>query len=310
MDIPLLNDALEHNVVQVKIPDSETYNKILNDMVIAFMGKNKHCTTEAATEKYCRKKLNSAITGFKPDGSPWRNAPGKFDDDWYDILRKRLRMLRYDVDKKKYISNNRSVTGAIKALKKEYSKKKKAEVTKEFEETEEELNKMLTLREKALLEEFKKQFRKDFPVSTTIIDDLMMTRLGMMYILSLRDYNNLEITNGLTNEIIKLSESLGLSGKQRISQLDQDRSGTLNQLVEIYNETKNSFIDIEKEYKMEELKLIVNAIERGTLDEFLGMDYVRRLYGDYLNGKPVTFNALKKYVENWIRESNEQNPEE
>ena len=289
--MPTLNDALDAGVVQAHLPDADTYNKILNDMVLAFMHKNKSCSTENSTERYCRAKLNMAITGFKEDGTPWRKAPGDRDDDWYTILKKRLRMLRYDLDKKKYISNNRSITGALDLLKKDKKEKK--------EDIEQEENKPLSLREKSLLNDFKESFRKDFPMSTTVIDDLMMNRLGMMYVLSQRDYENLEITNGLTNEIIKLADNLGLSGKHRITQLETDRSGTIEQLIEIYNETRKNYIDIEKEYKLEEIKLILNAIDRGTIDEFLGMDYIRRLYGDSLNGEKVTYDALKKYLANW-----------
>lgn len=307
-----LRDILKENVVQVKLPDADTYKKILDDMVMAFLHQFKGCETEASTEKYCKNILDTCITGYKKDGTVWKRAPGKPDEDWYTILKKRLKMHRYDLDNKKVISNNRykiprkDVRDLIQG---NYKTKTSKEIKEDIEDSLKPAS-GLTLREKALLESFKEEFRRDFPMSTTVIDEMMMNRLGMLYVLSQRDYENLELTAGLTNEIIKLAESLGLAGRQRISQADQDRSGTINELIQIYKETKGQYFDIEQKFKIEELKLIVNAIERGTLEEFLGMDYIRRLYGDTIDGEPVTFEKVKEYVERKIKELNFADTEE
>lgn len=303
-DIPELRKILDNKILQVKIPDADTYNKILNDMVIAFYHKTKSCQTEQETEKYCRNVLNTCITGFKKDGMVWNRAPGRKGDDWFTILAKRLKLFRYDIEKRAYIDNNRVKKNLTSKIEKEYNKKEITDARDFANKITNEFGKELTLREKTLLNDFKEKFRKDFPMSISIIDDMMMNRLGLMYVLSQRDYEGLEITSGLTNEITKLAESLGVSGKQRLSLFDQDMNGTLEQLIDVYKETKKSYLDIDKEFKTEELQMIVNAIERGTIDEFMGMDYIRRLFGNMLNDNPLTLKTLKEYLKS-LKESDE-----
>lgn len=285
-----LDEKLHPAIIPVEIPDSRTKNKILNDMVMAFIGNREGCETERSTEKYCKSVLETCTTGFKPNGVPWKRMPGKLGDDWYDILRKRLRIYKYDIDQKIMTVKSKKV---VEKIKEKYGlKNSKKDIGEETMDSVDDF----TISEKIRMKEFKADFLKDFPTNVSVVDDVMVDRLAFMKIMNERDYNQIEVTKDLTKEIITLAESLGVAGKQRIVQHDRDRSGTLDELVNIYEETKKEYIDIDKEYMLEELNLISNAIHRGDLQEFLGMFWIRTLFGNEIEGKPINVKNVDKFL--------------
>jgi len=292
-----LADRTHPKVRNIEFPDKATYDRILNDMVIAFLHSRVGCETEESTDKYCRNVLATCKSGFRTNGDIWKNAPGKPSDDWYEVLRKRLRIYRYDIDNRRLIPGNTKKTSIKLQEKFGLKKPDKKDLSTAFDATDSPISKQsLSASEKVQMEDFKEAFLKDFPIKKSVVDILMMNRLAFMYIMNKRDYDNIEITRFLTDEIIKLSESLGVSGKQRVSQDDKDRSGTIDELVSIYKKTKEEYIDIDVEYMREELLLISNAIHRGTLEEFLGMSYVKRLFGYTIDGENISLKTIDKWL--------------
>jgi len=282
-----LADKRVANIRRISFPDKASYDRVLNKMVLAFIGQIKGCETEKSTEQHCREVLDVCMSGFRKDGSVWKKAPGLPQDDWYEVLRKRLKVYKYDIDNKRIIAGNTKKT-SIK-LKEKFTLKSDSSSgssPKPPHPSE------LSVSDKVKMEQFKEDFLNDFPIKSSIVDTLMMNRLAFMYVMNEKDYENVDITKFLTEEIIKLSDALGVSGKQRVNQEAKDRQGTIDELIEIYKKTKLEFIDIDKEYKIEELSLISNAVHRGSLPEFVGMSYVRRLYGGEIENKKLNIENL------------------
>lgn len=291
----ILSDKYHPSIVTVDISE-EDYKRVLNEMVIAFIRKRKDCETEAKTRKVCKSILDACITGVKSDGKPWKNAPGRTSDTWYDVLKKRLRVHKYDMDTKSLIYNHQNDTSSNIREKFKLDKEKREE--KKLIESSEKDDGDLSLEEKMLMEQFEEKFKNDFPASITVVDSLMIKRLAYLSVMHFREQTDGDVSKNLTDDIIRISESLGVAGKQRINQHDKDTSGTLEELISIYKKTKSEYIDIDKEWRIEELTLISNAIHRGDLQEFLGMSWVRRLMGSTIEGKDLSVENL----DSWLRD--------
>jgi len=279
-------------IKQIKIPDENTYRTILNDMVLAFYKlKRKGCETQGSTEEYCRRILNTCMTGFKPDGSIWKNMPGGNTNDWFESLAQRLRIYQYDLITKSIVGKkSKTVSEKIKEAA-DFNQKASGD---DFIPTP--LTGTLSLGETVELEDFKKKFVEDFPTSVTVVDMAMIDRLGLLIIMSKRDTQTFMLTDNLTKEIKDLSEALGVTGKQRMTQLSSEKNGTLELLSLKYKKTLDEYIDIEKEWKMEELKMVSNAVHRGTLPDFLAMSWIKILYGKEIDGEPASIESLDKFL--------------
>ena len=275
---------LNPDIDSFDIPKDD-YQKILNGMFMTFLGKVKDCDSEATTEAYCRKVLKQCSTCFKPDGKIWRKPPGKDAVDWYEKLSLRLKVFGYDISTQSLIGRRESkISSKIKDL----NKRDKKDVDPN--------DRMFSLQEQAMFDEFKEKFRKDFPSSTTAADELMIERLAFLSVLNARDIKFVSLSRDLTKEIKDLAESLGVSGKQRQSAMGDDKTGTLEQLTLRYRKTLAEHIEIESLWKLEEMKSIVNAVERGTTEEFLAMSWYKILYGGMIGDKPATYDGIKKFI--------------
>ena len=275
---------LNSNIDSFEIPQDQ-YLKILNGMFMAFWGKVKGCDTEANTEAYCRGILKQCSTCFKPDGGLWKKPPGINAADWYEKLSLMLKVFGYDISTNSLIGRREP---KISAKIKERGKK---------EEKEDPNERTFSLREKAMFEEFKEKFANDFPSSTTTADELMIERLAFLSVLNARDIDNVSLSRDLTKEIKDLTESLGVSGKQRQAAISNDKSGTLEQLSTKFRKTLAEHIEIESFWKLEEAKCVINAVERGTTEEFLAMSWFKTLYGNDVDGKPLTYKNVKAFVD-------------
>jgi len=81
-----------------------------------------------------------------------------------------------------------------------------------------------------------------------------------------------------------------------MTQLSSEKNGTLELLSLKYKKTLDEYIDIEKEWKMEELKMVSNAVHRGTLPDFLAMSWIKILYGKEIDGEPASIESLDKFL--------------
>ena len=276
---------LNPDIDSFDIPKDD-YQKILNGMFMVFFGKVKDCDSEAKTEAYCRRVLKQCSSCFKADGKIWRNPPGKDAVDWYEKLSLRLKVFGYDLGTQSLIGRRESkISSKIKDL----GKKEKKDVDPN--------DRTFSLQEQAMFDEFKVKFREDFPSSTTAADELMIERLAFLSVLNARDIKQVSLSRDLTKEIKDLAESLGVSGKQRQSAMGDDKNGTLEQLSMKFRKTLTEHIEIESLWKMEEMKGVINAVERGTTEEFLAMSWFKILYGGIIDDKPATYGAIKKFVE-------------
>jgi len=275
---------LNPDIDSFDIPKDD-YQKILNGMFMAFLGKNRECDSEATTEAYCRKVLKQCSTCFKPDGKIWRKPPGKDAVDWYEKLALRLKIFGYDISTQSLIGKRESkISSKIKDL----NKRDKKDVDPN--------DRTFTLQEQAMFDEFKEKFRADFPSSTTAADELMIDRLAFLSVLNARDIKLVSLSRDLTKEIKDLAESLGVSGKQRQAAVRDDKNGTLEQLTTKYKKTLEEHIEIESMWKIEEMKGVINAVERGTTEEFLAMSWYKILYGPMVGDEPATYERVKKFI--------------
>jgi hypothetical protein len=275
---------LNPDIDSFDIPKDE-YQKILNGMFMAFLGKVKDCDSEATTEAYCRRVLKQCSSCFKEDGKIWRKPPGRDAADWYEKLALRLRIFGYDISTQSLIGRRESkISSKIKDL----NKRDKKDIDPN--------DRTFTMQEQVMFDDFKEKFRADFPSSATAADDLMIERLAFLSVLNARDIKFVSLSRDLTKEIKDLAESLGVSGKQRQSTMRDDKSGTLEQLSTKFRKTLEEHIEIESMWKAEEMKLIVNAVERGTTEEFLAMSWYKILYGGMIGDKPATYEGIKKFI--------------
>jgi hypothetical protein len=274
-------------VKQIQIPDESTYKSILDDMVLAFLGQRKGCETERKTEEYCRDVLKTCVTSFHKDGKVWKSAPGKNVEDWYESLMMRLRVFKYDLKTKTLIKGHeKTVTQKIKDLANQNSDKKPAKL----------FDRSFSLSEQANFEKFIDKFKEDFESNITIVDELMIRRLAFLYVLGERDITHVDLSRDLTKEINELAQSLGVAGKQRINMMNSERTGTLELLTTKYKRTLDEFIEIETRWRLEELKLISNAVHRSTTPEFLAMSWVKALYGSKIDGNELSIENVDKFL--------------
>ena len=279
---------LKSPVNQIKIPNQEKYHEILGDMVLAFYQQRKGCETQQATERYCQDVLNTCLTGFHRDGRLWKNMPGKDGKDWFEKLQKRLNVFKFDLITKQMIPSGRGMT----------SKKIKESVKEESEEpiTLTVNDRAFSPSEKDSFKKFQEKFTDAFPESITVVDEMQIRRLAFYMVLSERDITHVDVSKDLTKEIQTLVESLGVSGKQRNTAMNQDRDGTLDLLTTKYKKTRDEHLEIEKDNKLEELKLISNAVRRGDLPEFLAMSWVKILYGNKVKDEELSIMAVDKFL--------------
>jgi len=279
------NDGLNLNpdIDDFEIPKDE-YTKILNSMFMTFMGKTKECDTEERTEAYCRSVLKQCSTCFKADGNVWRNPPGKNASDWYEKLSLRLRVYGYDISTQSLIGRRESkVSSKIKDM----GKKK---------EDKDSNDRSFSLRETAAFEGFIEKFKSDFEGSTTVSDNLMIRRLAFLSVLNDRDIERVSLSRDLTKEIKELADSLGVSGKQRKTTMNSEGSGTMELLSTKFKQTLEEHVELESLWKFEEIKLIFNAVKRGTTEEFLALSWFKILYGNDEDGKPITMDRIERFI--------------
>lgn len=280
---------LNPDIDSFEIPESE-YPKILNGMVAAFFGRRKDCDSEAKTEMYCREVLKQCSSGFKKNGKVWRDPPGKDSNDWYEKLSLRLKVFGYDISTNSLIGKRDKISSKIKGL----SEKKGVEDPND---------RTFSLREKVAFDEFIEKFRGDFAGSTTVADELMIRRLAFLSVLNERDIEYVSLSSDLTKQIKDLAESLGVSGKQRKTVFNNDGMGTLELLSTKFKRTVEEHIEIEALWKAEEAKLIINAVDRGTLEEFLAQSWFVTLYGKTLNDKPISMDVVRDFLKEnkWLK---------
>ena len=282
---------LDTPVSQIHLPDQEKYHEILGDMILAFYKQRKGCETQQSTEKYCRGALDTCLTGFHRDGRLWKRMPGKTGKDWFEMLQKRLNVFKYDMVTKQMILSGRGKTSEkIKEAAKSEGADKLAPMV--FGATE----RTFSPTEEKEFKRFQEQFTEAFPESITVVDEMMIKRLAFFMVLNDRDIMMVDVSKDLTKEIQTLVEALGVSGKQRSSVMNQDRNGTLELLTTKYKRTREEHHEIEKAYKLEELKLISNQVRRDTVPEFLAMSWVKTLYGGTVEGEELSIVAVDKFL--------------
>jgi len=285
--------SLNSSVRQIEISDEKKFREILNDMTKAFYQQRKGCETQRKTEEYCRSVLKTCLTGFHADGRVWKNSPGKNTKDDLEALQQRLRVFKYDLTTKMLIKGReKTVSERIK---------NSGTAADAMQHTlhgaiEGIPDRAFSFSESVDIENFKAQFIADFPSSITAVDEMMIERLAFLMILNKRDIQFVDLSKDLTKEIKDLAESLGVAGKQRAAAMNSDKAGTIDQLTMKYKVTLDEHVEIETEWKLEELKLISNAVHRGTTPEFLAMSWVKELYGKTIEGEELSLKALDKFL--------------
>ena len=283
--------TLSSPVNQIQIPNQEKYHEILEDMILAFYKNHSKCTTQQETEKHCKNVLDTCLTGFHRDGRLWKDAPGKNAKDWFEALQKRLVVNKYDLVAKQMIPSGRGKTSKkIKEMAKTGN-----DGTKDISFNPS-IDRALSPSEKDSFKKFQEKFTEAFPESITVVDEVMIRRLAFYMVLNERDINLVDVSKDLTKEIQILVEALGVSGKQRNAAMNQERAGTLELLTTKYKKTRDEHLSIEKDNKLEELKLISNAVRRGDLPEFLAMSWVKTLYADNIEGEELSIMAVDKFL--------------
>jgi hypothetical protein len=290
-DEPNVNLSVNPRIKQIELPDKATYENVLNSMVVAFYQKRKGCETERSTEEYCRGILRTCMTQFHPDGRVWKNAPGKNADNWRDALAARLRVYQYDLLKNEFIERKKSVADAIREISSTTTEKKNA--------IPEDYSRSFTPSEKVMYEEFIKSIESEIPMSLTAVDKMYVKRLAFVHVLNERDIRDVELSKDLSEQIIRLTESLGISGKQRIQKFDKDKMGTLEELTTTYKQTLDEHYEVERDWLVEELELISQAIHRGDLEEFIGMYWVKTLFGNTFNEESPSVKMVDKYIKEY-----------
>ena len=261
------------SVQQVQIPDQDTYDAILNNMINAFYGHRSECDTLGSAEKKCREVLDTCISGFKSDGRLWVKAPGKGSNDWQEILKKRLNVFKYNYTTKKLIPSGRGVGAGSKPNESPDNNLEQNNLLSDKRI----IKNALTEEEESDFDKFKNRFVEDFPTSVTAVDEIMISRLAFLMVLSNRDLRDVELSKGLTKEMQELSESLGVSGKQRNSYSSNEMKGTLEELSTRYRKTLDTHKEIDTAWRIEELTLISNAIHRGSTPTFLAISWVKSM---------------------------------
>jgi len=263
----------------IRIPSQKLYNEIINDFAKAVRGTRGLSTDEDA-RSYAEKILRTCLTGMREDGTIWKRAPGKEADDWETILAKRLKVFGYDYYKKKMIPNISGVKDADEEIN-----------VKEIELGEKINPRQFTLEQQRHIEQYIQDILKEYPQLNTRADMTILRRLAYLDYLNEQDISDIKLTKKLTEQIKILQETLGISGRQREALKEQESTGTIADLIKIYKKTREEFWEIEQQNLKEEVKLLLNALERNTIDTMMFDYYIKVLFGER-----KTIDELKKFV--------------
>ena len=253
----------------------ETKEKIIRQMQVAFKGR----TGVDDPYLYARSVMRRVINGTKEDGTPWKNAPGMKDDEDIIVLEKRLRVFNYNMRTGEVIPSSRKKVAQ--------RRDKEAAIVQQFLPNESpavdkrlkygaSINEILTGDELKEYKKFLKQLKSEFPKLDAVSDKLGMEQLALLNIRIKRA--TIEMASSKSKTISKdvselgrlykdLTENLGISGKQRRDELDTEENGSIADLVKRYHNTLKNHPKEEKERFIQECHLMLNAYQRGEVEE-------------------------------------------
>ena len=276
---------------QVRIPSAAEYDQILADMVRAFLGKRKGFETQRDTEDKCRDILEQCITGYKKNNEPWKKVPNK-SNNWYDLLESRLKVFGYYLHDKELRPKREGRREKVDKVAEEIQEK-----AKEFDDALPPAGR-LTPVEKDEMEKFINDIKITHPTLKSPADEVLIARLAYLSIRAKRDIDKAQLTPKITDEMNKLVEMLGISGKQRMVSQEKESHGTLDVLSARFEKTKREHPQILTVWLIEEVELLLQS----SVDEFLAQAWLRETFGSTINGEPLTLQNAKK----WLDENKEK----
>lgn len=286
------------------IPE-ERREQIVQQMAKAYEGYNYKGSAIGDPIFFARKLLYRVINGKTDDNHEWVGVPNKKNDTDEELLRKRFRIIGYDVDYGERLEN--------KSKKKKHKRQVRQFITNESVDKvrgnasrPHRLGTFLSSEEEKIFKQFKKKLYQDHPgLKDSIVDELGVDQLAFQHIEILRAQGtiatqrhdkqiNVDISR-LIKQYRELCQTLGISRKQRLDQRKNRDDGTVADLVRTYQETAKNFHEQYRDWLIEEFHCVVNKWERGELPEW----YVQYYFGNRVEFP--TGNIVPMEVP-WIRE--------
>jgi len=277
----------------ITIPDVNEFRDLIDDMSKAFNGRRKECDSYEKTRKYVIELVQYALSGVNRGGKVWYGAPGDPGDDWKYILKRRLAMLGYDMVNKCLTTENKE--GRISGKKRRQKTTPIQSLTKKIEGSEE-IDGLLP-EDQQWIENFVKGIVKEFPQLNATTDLILVRRLAYLSFLSENDIKLLKFTDDLTDEIKKIQETLGISGKLRDALRASEETGTIADLVKTYEKNRKNFIEEETKMIKEEIRLLIRMLEREQIEEFSFWVHINIYTGGLPTKDYWTIEKLKKFAE-------------
>ena len=279
--------------ISITIPDVNEFRDIIDDMSKAFNGKRRECDSYEKTRKYVMELIQYALSGVNKSGKIWYDAPGDSGDNWKDILKRRLAMLGYNMDSKCLTIENKD--GKISGKRGGRKTTSIQSLVKRIEDGED--LEGLSPEDQKWIEDFAEKTMKQYPQLNTITDQIFVRRLAYLSWLSENDIKHLNFTDDLTDEIKKVQESLGITGKMRDALRSSGEAGTIADLVKDYEKKRKDFIEEETKMIKEEIRLLLYQLEREEIEEFMFWTYIHGYVGDFPTKDYWTIEKLKKFAE-------------
>jgi hypothetical protein len=299
-----------NHIRKLNIPDKKKI-EILDRMTKAFTHRKGVDDPYA----YALLLLNRALNGTDKNGNIWRKAPGSESDDDITVLKKRLRILGFDLDNSIAIeSATKRLTKSDKLVKQLVPKEKDEEDIPKTIKYGTAVGSILTDEEKRLYEKTKREILKEFPQLNTPADLPFVDRYAYLVVMSRREAlerllsekarldNNSET---LTKQMREITDTLGITAKQRMSKRDMDSKDTIEALSLRYEQTKKEFAEVEAKWLLEECHLILKAYEEGRITETIMKFMLSTIRRDY-----NTPDVKRLLISNGIIEDKEALPQE
>lgn len=265
----------------LKVP-AKFRESLLRDMTRAYKGRLYKGVPIENPYLHAKWILDRAIRGVDAHGKPWTNVPNNQDIDDIELLRRRLRVLRYDMDKGEVIGWKTGKDGQEPGDVQEVVKQLLPGPNKDSVERTltygSDINTLLTEEEEKKYKRFIRDVLKEFPQLDTVSDRPQVEMLALLKIRMDRTKAELAINperrvGKEAEEISKLYretlESLGISGKQRKAAQETERQGTIAELALRYERTMRDFPTLYQEWLLDELKMLLQAYERGDIGDWV-----------------------------------------
>lgn len=275
--------------------------RIIEQIAAAYKGQKFKGQAIEDNTLFARLFLGAAIKGklltFTEKGwqdAEWERLPNVSEDTDEELLKKRLRVLGYDMDLAERIARGRVSTSEEAKAKKQVREILTNENIGKIDgrtKSSQKIGALLSGEEQKLFDRFKKDVYAEFPtLKGNPIDELGTNELALQYVCIQRALGKIATSSATTKNLDDLGKmmesyqkqckSLGISREQREASRKKDDAGSLADFARTYQERiqDGTYFDVIKTGLIEEFHMLINKYKRDELPAWM----VQYYYAGYI----------------------------